>query len=126
MTNSTTVRVVGWGTVSGIVTDQNKVGIPNANVTLWNVEWNNSTGSWSIHLTPVNIPENPQLSNDGRTAAVGMYTYYRVPWNVYNVTGEKEGHVWYAMFVLGPFPSDVDAYDERSLHPGVRIRYRYP
>ena len=50
----------------------------------------------------VKIPENPQQSNDGRTAAVGMYTYYRVPWGLYNVTAEKEGHVYYAVFVLGP------------------------
>ncbi len=116
LTDSTTVRVVGWGTVSGIVTDSNKVGIPNANVTLWNVEWNQSQNAW-VNTQPVSIPENPQLSNDGRTAAPGMFTYYRVPWNVYNVTGEKEGHMWYAMFVLGPFPTDVDAYTNASYIP---------
>ena len=116
LTGSCVVRVVGWGTVSGIVTDQNKVGIPNANVTLWNVEWNQSTGQWQ-NTQPVNIPENPQLTNDGRTAAVGMYTYYRVPWDVYNVTGEKEGHSWYAMFVLGPTPSGVAAYANASYWP---------
>jgi PGF-CTERM protein len=116
LSGTCTVRVVGWGTVSGIVTDQNKVGIPNANVTLWNVEWNNSTTSW-VNTQPVNIPENPQLTNDGRTAAVGMYTYYRVPWDVYNVTGEKEGHSWYAMFVLGPEPSNVAAYAGAAYWP---------
>jgi PGF-CTERM protein len=31
-----------------------------------------------------------------------MYTYYRVPWGLYNVTAEKEGHIWYAVFMLGP------------------------
>jgi hypothetical protein len=31
-----------------------------------------------------------------------MYTYYRVPWGLYNVTAEKEGHIWYAVFTLGP------------------------
>ena len=36
ISNDTVVSVVGWGTVSGIITDQNKVGIPYANVTLWN------------------------------------------------------------------------------------------
>jgi len=111
------VRVVGWGTVSGIVTDQNKVGIPNANVTLWNVQWNNSTGAWE-NTKVLGIPENPQLSNDGRTAAIGMYTYYRVPWDVYNVTGEKEGHLWYALFVLGPRPDAVDAYKQSNYWPG--------
>jgi len=117
LSDTCTVRVVGWGTVSGIVTDQNKVGIPNANVTLWNVQWNNSTNRWE-NTQWVDIPENPQLSNDGRTAAVGMYTYYRVPWNVYNVTGEKEGHLWYAIFVLGPWPGDVDAYKNATYVPG--------
>jgi PGF-CTERM protein len=116
LSGTCTVRVVGWGTVSGIVTDQNKVGIPNANVTLWNVEWNNTTNQWQ-NTQPVSIPENPQLTNDGRTAAVGMYTYYRVPWDVYNVTGEKEGHSWYAMFVLGPWPSGVAAYNGSSYQP---------
>jgi hypothetical protein len=118
LTDEVIVRVVGWGTVSGIVTDQNKVGIPNANVTLWNVHWNNTTGRWENDDKWVNIPENPQLSNDGRTAAVGMYTYYRVPWNVYNVTGEKEGHMWYALFVLGPKPTDIDNYNEATYWPG--------
>jgi len=117
LSDTTMVRVVGWGTVSGIVTDQNKVGIPNANVTLWNVKWNATLGRWE-NTQPVNIPENPQLSNDGRTAAVGMYTYYRVPWNVYNVTGEKEGHIWYAIFVLGPFPSDMEDYMNATFVPG--------
>jgi len=32
------VRVVGWGTVSGIVTDQNRNGVHDATVTLWH--WN--------------------------------------------------------------------------------------
>ena len=117
LTDTTMVRVVGWGTVSGIVTDRNKVGIPNANVTLWNVMWNNTTARWE-NTKQVNIPENPQLSNDGRTAAIGMYTYYRVPWDVYNVTGEKEGHIWYAIFVLGPRPTDVDAYAGATNWPG--------
>jgi PGF-CTERM protein len=117
LSDTCTVRVVGWGTVSGIVTDQNKVGIPNANVTLWNVAWNNSTARWE-NTKIVDIPENPQLSNDGRTAAVGMYTYYRVPWDMYNVTGEKEGHIWYAIFLMGPWPSEVEAYQGATYVPG--------
>jgi len=102
ISNSTTVKVVGWGTVSGIITDQNKVGIPYANVTLWNAEQNSTVAEQYDNTGIVKIPENPQQSNDGRTAAVGMYTYYRVPWGLYNVTAEKEGHVYYAVFVLGP------------------------
>jgi hypothetical protein len=102
ITNSTLVKVVGWGTVSGIVTDQNKVGIPYANVTLWYAVQNSSIAEQYDNNGIVKIPENPQQSNDGRTAAVGMYTYYRVPWGLYNVTAEKEGHVYYAVFALGP------------------------
>jgi PGF-CTERM protein len=102
ISNSTTVYVVGWGTVSGIVTDQNKVGIPYANVTLWIAKQNSTTAEQFDNQKILKIPENPQQSNDGRTAAVGMYTYYRVPWGLYNVTAEKEGHVWYAVFALGP------------------------
>ncbi|HTY91248.1 MAG TPA: PGF-CTERM sorting domain-containing protein [Methanocella sp.] len=117
LTDTCTVRVVGWGTVSGIVTDQNKVGIPNANVTLWNIQWNDTTGRWE-NTNVVDIPENPQFSNDGRTAAVGMYTYYRVPWDFYNVTGEKEGHMWYAIFLMGPVPTDIDKYANATYVPG--------
>jgi|GEM_PF-2936042 len=118
LSDTCTVRVVGWGTVSGIVSDENKVGIPNANVTLWNVQWNNSTGQWE-NTVKVNIPENPQLSNDGRNGqTLGLYTYYRVPWNVYNVTGEKEGHTYFAIFVLGPWPGDIAAYNGSTQIPG--------
>ncbi|WP_174591277.1 PGF-CTERM sorting domain-containing protein [Methanocella conradii] len=127
LTDTTTVRVVGWGTVSGVVTDQNKNGIPNANVTLWNVKWNTTTytrsdgsnytvGGWE-NTKIVKIPENPQLSNDGRTAAIGMYTYFRVPEDVYNVTGEKDGHVYYAVFCLGSWPGDVKAYQNATEIP---------
>ena len=41
LTDTCTVRVVGWGTVSGIVTDQNRNGIPDATVTLWH--WDGRT-----------------------------------------------------------------------------------
>ena len=102
ISNSTLVYVVGWGTVSGIITDQNKVGIPYANVTLWYAVQNGTVAEKYDNNGIVKIPENPQQSNDGRTAAVGMYTYYRVPWGLYNVTAEKQGHVYYAVFVLGP------------------------
>ena len=102
ISNSTVVNVVGWGTVSGIVTDQNKVGIPYANVTLYYAVENSTIAEQYDTNGIVKIPENPQQSNDGRTAAVGMYTYYRVPWGLYNVTAEKEGHLYYAVFVLGP------------------------
>jgi hypothetical protein len=117
LTDTTTVRVVGWGTVSGIISDQNKIGIPNANVTLWNVQWNSSLGQWE-NTGIVKIPDNSQLSNDGRNGqTIGLYTFYRVPWDVYKVTGEKEGHSYFAIFVLGPWPGDVEAYKNASEIP---------
>lgn len=88
LVDTCTVKVVGWGTVSGIVTDQNRNGIPYANVTLWH--WN-GTANGKI----LKAPDNPQLTNDGRTAAIGMYTFTYVPEGDYNVTGEKDGHVYY-------------------------------
>ncbi|HTX43327.1 MAG TPA: carboxypeptidase regulatory-like domain-containing protein, partial [Methanocella sp.] len=39
-------------------------------------------------------------SNDGRTAAIGMYTFVYVPVGSYNVTAEKEGHRYYRLFDL--------------------------
>jgi len=91
LSDTCTVRVVGWGTVSGIVTDQNRNGIPDATVTLW--LWNGTT-----NVRTLVSHDNPQLSNDGRTAAIGMYTFVYVPTGSYNVTAEKDGHVWYRLF----------------------------
>ncbi len=84
------VRVVGWGTVSGIVTDQNRNGIPDATVTLWH--WNGTANTKMLASK-----DNPQLSNDGRTAAPGMYTFVYVPVGSYNVTAEKQGHSYYRL-----------------------------
>ncbi len=91
LSDTCTVRVVGWGTVSGIVTDQNRRGIPDATVTLW--LWNGTANAQKLAAR-----DNPQLSNDGRTAAPGMYTFVYVPVGSYNVTAEKEGHVYYRLF----------------------------
>lgn len=84
------VRVVGWGTVSGIVTDQNRNGIPYATVTLWH-------RSGFTNTDILQAKDNPQLTNDGSTAAPGMYTFTYVPEGAYNVTGEKDGHVYYRL-----------------------------
>lgn len=90
LSDTCTVRVVGWGTVSGIVTDQNRNGIPDATVTLW--LWNGTANTKMLAAH-----DNPQLSNDGRTAAIGMYTFVYVPVGSYNVTGEKDGHSYYRL-----------------------------
>lgn len=111
---STPDRIEGFGTISGIVTDQNKVGVPGANVTLWTARWNNDSGRWE-NLAPVKIKDNPQLSNNGSTGAPGMYTFYMAPWSMYNVTAEKDGHTWFSIVLLGP----GDAYKNASYVPGA-------
>ncbi|MCD1296132.1 PGF-CTERM sorting domain-containing protein [Methanocella sp. CWC-04] len=100
--DSVLVKVVGWGTISGMVTDKNRNGVPNANVTLW--YWNGTANNGIVK-----VPENPQLSNDGRTAAIGTYTYERIPWGTYNVTAEKDGHIYFAMVNLtkGTYTANV-------------------
>lgn len=85
-----TVAVVGWGTVSGMVTDKNRNGVPDANVTLWHFDGLKNTRM-------LRSSDNPQLTNDGRTAAIGTYTYTFVPQGLYNVTAEKDGHMYYAI-----------------------------
>jgi hypothetical protein len=97
-----TVRVVGWGTVSGMVTDKNQNGVPDARMTLW--VWN-GTDNVGIILAP----DNPQLTNDGSTAAIGTYTFTYVPSGVYNLTAEKDGHVYFAMVYLtvGTYTANV-------------------
>jgi protocatechuate 3,4-dioxygenase beta subunit len=106
-------RIEGFGTISGIVTDQNKVGIPNASMTLWNVRWNSTSERWE-NTNPAKVKDNPQSTNNGSTGAVGMYTFYMVPWSAYNVTAEKDGHTWYSLLLLGP----SDAYSIATYIPG--------
>src|SRR5271157_11979 len=89
LSDTCTVHVVGWGTVSGIVSDENKNGIPDATVTLW--KWN---GTANVEM--LNASHNPQLSNDRPT--IGFYTFVYVPVGSYNVTAEKEGHIYYRLF----------------------------
>ncbi len=102
LTDTCTVRVVGWGTVSGIVTDENRNGIPDATVTLWHWDGQNNTGM-------LKASDNPQLTNDGRTAALGMYTFTYVPVGDYNVTGEKDGHVYYRIINVAAGAGTVTA-----------------
>ncbi|OPY28431.1 MAG: hypothetical protein A4E28_01555 [Methanocella sp. PtaU1.Bin125] len=92
ISDTCTVRVVGWGTVSGFVTDKNKFGVPYAKMTLWH--WN---GEGRPNEVMLRAPDNPQLTNDGSTAAIGTYTFTYVPAGLYNLTAEKEGNVYFAL-----------------------------
>lgn len=89
LVDTCTVHVVGWGTVSGIVSDENRNGIPDATVTVW--KWNGTANTEMLAAA-----DNPQLSNDRPT--IGFYTFVYVPVGSYNVTAEKDGHVWYRLF----------------------------
>jgi hypothetical protein len=98
-----TVRVVGWGTVSGMVTDKNQNGVPNAKMTLW--AWN---GYENVGV--LGIPDNPQMTvADERKAAIGTYTFTYVPAGVYNLTAEKDNNTYFAMVYLtvGTYTANV-------------------
>jgi len=103
LTDTVLVKVVGWGTISGMVTDKNKNGIPNATVKLWTVKEGNGTLE---NQKLVKSPENPQQTvSRADIAAIGTYTYYRVPSGIYNLTAEKTDnagnvHIWFAIVNL--------------------------
>ncbi len=98
-----TVRVVGWGTVSGMVTDKNKNGVPYAKMTLW--VWN---GTDNVGI--LRSPDNPQMTvAESTIAAPGTYTFTYVPAGVYNLTAEKDNHTYFAMVYLtvGTYTANV-------------------
>ena len=82
-------------TVSGVVMDQNKVGVPGATVTMWKAQENSSIPEQYDNINIVDMPGNPQTTNDGRSAAPGVYTFEKVPYGLYNITAEKDGHMYY-------------------------------
>lgn len=91
ITNSTYVDAVIWGNIGGLVRDKNDYGPPNTNVSLWSCHYNDSSGKWEKENL-LDIPENPQLTNDGRTGPAGQFAFYRVPAGTYVIMAEKEGH----------------------------------
>ncbi len=99
-----TVHVVGWGTVSGVVTDKYQSGVPDAKMTLW--YW---SGEGRPNEVMLRSPDNPQLTNEGRTATIGTYTYTYVPAGLYNLTAEKDGHFGFALVnvTVGTYTANV-------------------
>jgi PGF-CTERM protein len=118
LTASCIVNVVGWGTISGMVTDMNKNGVPNATVTLYYTtqnasgvfndytRGNNGVGNAPGNNGLVRTPENPQKTvQRAEVAAIGTYTYFRIPSGIYNVTAEKadasgNNRMWFAIVNL--------------------------
>jgi hypothetical protein len=90
ISNFTYVNISNWGKIGGIAFDKNGFGIPSANVSLWSCHYNGSSHQWERDDV-LKIPENPQLSNDGRTAPTGLFAFYYVPVGNYMVVAEKKG-----------------------------------
>jgi hypothetical protein len=75
------------GTITGIVLSSvGSHAVPDAVVTLYD-EYGN--------FAPV--PNNPQQSSSGIGNNAGIYTFFDVPYGIYNVTAEKGGIVFFAI-----------------------------
>ncbi|WP_230739514.1 carboxypeptidase-like regulatory domain-containing protein [Methanooceanicella nereidis] len=68
------------GSIMGTVYDSRGKEVPNANVTLW------QDGKL------ISLPDNPQLSSDGRTLLIGKYYFEKVPFGRYTVRAEIKGY----------------------------------
>lgn len=88
ISNFTYVNISSWGKIGGIALDKNGVGIPYANVSLWTCHYNSSSHQWDKDNL-LKIPENPQQSNDGRTAPAGLFAFNYIPVGNYMVVAEK-------------------------------------
>ncbi len=99
-----------WATLYGQVTGPDGKPVSNATVTLWALVPDASgkyvnIGKAQVSDSPFNnssVLSNPVLSSDGNTSEAGTYTFYKVPWGLYNVTAEKDGKTWSATIILGP------------------------
>lgn len=80
----------GTGTITGLVLTGNNVAIPDAYVTLY-PESDVGVDAYQA------IPDNPQLTSNFTHPVVGVYTFYDVPYGIYNVTAEKDGESFYAI-----------------------------
>jgi|AGTN01.3.fsa_nt_gi hypothetical protein len=89
-----------YNTLTGLVTDRNKTGVPGAIVTLWTCHADGG-GYVNDHVT--DVESNPQRSNsNGSLAHLGTYVYYEVPYGWYNVTVKKvdaagNPHYWFGI-----------------------------
>jgi hypothetical protein len=78
------------GTISGIVLSSvGSHAVPDATVTLYD-EYGNFAA----------VPNNPQQSSSGIGNNAGVYTFFDVPYGVYNVTAEKGGIMFFAIVDL--------------------------
>lgn len=71
----------------GRIYDMNIRGVRNSNVTLWIADNNGEL------IKPVQMPENPSMSSDGRINEPGIYKFPVVEPGRYVLTAEKNGKV---------------------------------
>lgn len=74
------------GTITGVITSGSSQAVPDALVTLTDMDGNF-----------VAVPDNPQFSSNGTGNNVGVYTFYEVPPGTYNVTAEKGDSLYFAI-----------------------------
>lgn len=96
ISNFTYVNISSWGKIGGIALDKNGVGIPYAHVSLWTCHYNGSSHQWEKDNL-LKIPENPQQSNDGRTAPAGLFAFNYIPVGNYMVVAEKKEYNNYSI-----------------------------
>lgn len=78
----------GKNSISGTVYDARHNGIPGAKVTLYYTAF--LVNDYKA-TDPVSLPDNPQLTSDGRRTPAGFYGFTGIPADVYIVTAEKDG-----------------------------------
>jgi hypothetical protein len=80
------------GTIYGFVMDKNKNGIPGATVTTYSV---NVIDGYPLSDGLVDIANNPQTTaSDDYT---GFFAFEDLQPGYYNITAEKDGHMWFAI-----------------------------
>ncbi len=94
----------GPDTIYGYVKDKNLNGIPGATVSIYNV---NVVDGYPLSDGLVDITGNPvtTASDD----SVGFYAFEGLQPGYYNVTAEKNGHLWFA--IVNVTGSDVNGVE---------------
>lgn len=80
----------GYGTITGTVTTGNSHAVPDALVTLYDMD------GYFVY-----VPENPQFTSNGTGNNVGVYTFYDVSPGTYNVTASKGESWFFAIATVG-------------------------
>jgi len=87
---SMTINVLGYGSISGFITDTHQHALPGAIVTLYpNAHHNATSGQWEHdpNTTAIDpfVPDNPQCAGNGSAGPAGAYVFSNVPLGTYRV-----------------------------------------